>query len=288
MTETASALAARLTQASRRKLWDVYSQFSWPEQLDATKWAMPPELVSIHGTEAWDRLGDEQRRRLSLYELGNFFSLVLQGERPLVQGLVHRLYARDGGREITDYLHHFIDEENKHMVMFGEFCHRYIGKVYPEKKVVLPRKYEKGEEDVAFYCKVMVVEELGDYYNVAIERDERVDPLVREFNRVHHIDEARHLAFGRRHLAELFELHRPGWSDETLAGFRTWLAEYVKSSWGDYYNPTMYKDAGLPDGYALRQMALSHPACAAHRKRASDKLVRYFVDHGLLAEAPVL
>jgi hypothetical protein len=284
--ETASALASRLAQASRRKLWDVYSHFGWPEKLDESKWCMPPELVSIHGTDAWRALDEAAQRRLSLFELGNFFSLVLQGERPLVQGLVHRLYAKDTGKEITEYLHHFIDEENKHMVMFGEFCERYVGKVYPEKKLVLPRKYEKGEEDVAFYCKVMVVEEIGDYYNVTIERDERIEPLVRELNRVHHVDEARHLAFGRRHLAELAARHLPAWPAQTLAAFRAWLAEYVRSSWSDYYNPAMYKDAGLADGYALRQEALAHPACASHRQRASQKLVDYFLDQGLLAQPP--
>jgi hypothetical protein len=205
-----------------------------------------------------------------------------------VQGLVHRLYLKTSGREITDYLHHFVDEENKHMVMFGEFCHRYVGRVYPEKKIALAREYNPGEEEVAFFCKVMVVEELGDYYNVTIDRDERVEPLVRKINRVHHVDEARHLAFGRVHLAELCARHLPAWPAETLSGFRTWLAEYLRASWGDYYNPAMYRDAGLPDAYELRQLALAHPACAAHRRCASDKLVKYFLKTGLLAEEPAL
>ena len=52
---------------------------------------------------------------------------------------------KSSGREITEYLHHFVDEENKHMVMFGEFCNRYIGKVYPEKKISLGREYAKGK-----------------------------------------------------------------------------------------------------------------------------------------------
>jgi hypothetical protein len=249
---------------------------------------MPPELVSIYGTPAWDALDETQRKRLSLFEIGNFFSLVLQGERPLVQGLVHRMYLKGSSREVTEYLHHLVDEENKHMVMFGEFCNRYVGKVYPEKKIALAREYSKGEEEVAFYCKVMVVEELGDYYNVTIERDERVEPFVRLLNRVHHVDEARHLAFGRVHLAELFAQHSPQWSPEALAGFRTWLADYLRASWADYYNPTMYRDAGLADAYEVRQAALAHPACAEHRARASAKLVNYFVKHGLLAEAPQL
>jgi hypothetical protein len=286
--ETASQIATRLTGASRRKIWDVYKAFDWPAALDPACWYMPPELVSIFGTPLFESLDDLQRRRLSLFEIGNFFSLVLQGERPLVQGLVHRLYAKSSDREVTEYLHHFVDEENKHMVMFGEFCHRYVGKVYPEKKIALARDYAKGEEEVAFYCKVMVVEELGDYYNVMIERDERVDPLVRQINRVHHVDEARHLAFGRIHLAELFARYASGWSPETLAGFRAWLAEYLRASWGDFYNPQMYRDAGLPEPYGVRQMALSHPACAAHRQRVSAKLVNYFVKHGILAEEPAL
>lgn len=198
------------------------------------------------------------------------------------------LYSTSNNREITEYLHHFLDEENKHMVMFGEFCNRYIGKVYPEKKLALPREYVKGEEEVTFFCLAMVVEELDDYYNVVVERDVRVDSLVREINKVHHIDEARHLAFGRLYLAELFDRYSPEWSAESLANFRHWLTNYLKSFWGDYYNPSVYRDAGLADAYDIRQMALSHPACIEHRRRASDKLVQYFVKTGLLAEPPTL
>jgi hypothetical protein len=286
--EPASELAARLTQASRRQLWDVHTHFQWPEQLDEAAWWMPPELISLHGTETWEQLDSDARLRLSRFEIGNFFSLVLQGERPLVQGLIHRIHAKDSTWDVTDYLHHFVDEENKHMVMFGEFCRRYIGKVYPEKKVALSRKYAKGEEDVVFFCKVMVVEEYGDFYNVAIERDERVEPFVREMNRMHHVDEARHLAFGRRYLAEIFDRNAAGWSEETLVGLRTWLAQYLKASWADYYNPAAYKDAGIEDAYAARQAALAHPACAEHRKRASAKLVTYFLKTGLLSEWPAL
>lgn len=285
--ETAAQLAVRLTSASRRKSWDVFNLLEWPEKL-SDMWCMPPELVSLYGTPVWDTLDIDQQKRLALYECCNFFSLVLQGERPLVQGLVHRYHQKGNPREITDYLLHFVDEENKHMMMFGEFCNRYIGKVYPEKKIALTRQWAKGEEEVAFFCKAMVVEELGDYYNVVIDRDERVDPFVRAVNYQHHVDEARHLAFGRVYLAEAFQKHAPTWSAETLAGFRTWLADYLRSSWGDYYNPTMYRDAGLADGYEMRQLAMTHEAPAALRRKASAKIVKYFIQTGLLVEEPQL
>lgn len=284
--ETASQIATRLSKASCKKFYDVYNTFEWPVTLQKDAWCMPPELISIYGTPVYDSLDEATRLRLSLHEISNLFSLVLQGERLLVQGLAHRLYSTSNNREITEYLHHFLDEENKHMVMFGEFCHRYIGKVYPEKKLAMPREFAKGQEEVVFFCMAMVVEELGDYYNVVIAKDERVDPLVREINKVHHIDEARHLAFGRLYLAELFERYSPQWSDQSLAEFRQWLANYFKASWADYYNPTVYRDAGITDAYDVRQMALSHPECLAHRRRASEKVLSYFIKTGLLSEEP--
>ena len=150
-------LAAQLTKASRKQFWDVYSYFQWPDALPDDAWLMSPELVSIHGTETWERMDEAQRKRLSRYEIGNFFSLTLQGERPLVAGMSDLLYSSKTTPEITEYLHHFIDEENKHMVMFGMFLSRYVGKVYPEKKLALERGWSREEEEIAFFCKAMVV-----------------------------------------------------------------------------------------------------------------------------------
>lgn len=289
-----AVLAEQLTKASRKQFWDVYSYFQWPEALPDDAWLMSPELVSIHGTETWERMSEAQQKRLSRFEIGNFFSLTLQGERPLVAGMSDLLYSSKMTKQATEYLHHFIDEENKHMIMFGIFCERYLGKVYPEKKIALPRDYAKGEAEVMFFCKVMVVEELGDYYNVVMQRDARIHPLVQEINFVHHRDEARHLGFGRELTKELWEKHVQSWTPEVLTRFRGWLAQYLKSSWADFYNPSMYRDAGitresgLGDPYELRQIALEHPACRAHRERASKKLITYFLRNGMLSEAPAL
>jgi len=285
--ETASQLAERLSTASIKKAWDVYSAFDWPESIGPDEWCMPPELCSLHGTSAWDALDEAGRKKLSLHEVGNFFSLTLHGERPLVQGLCNQMYSRQN-EPVTGYIHHFLDEENRHMVMFAMFCNRYVGKVYPLKKLVLPKKYAKGEEDVTFFIKALVIEELGDYYNVVMGHDDRLAPIVREVNKFHHRDEARHIVFGRKLLAEMFDHWAPQWSEETLAGVRAWLADYLRSSWADFYNPAVYKDAGIDDPYGARKEALEAKPCREHRERASAKLVDYFLDTGILDEAPAL
>lgn len=282
--ESASDLCVRLSKQSLEQSWNVYTDIDWPERLSGELYAMSPELISIRGTELWDTLTEEQRRRLSLYEVANFFSLTLQGERPLVAGLSDRLYSNRVTQEENEYIHHFLDEENRHMVMFGMFLMRYVGKVYPDKKIALSRTYAPGEEEIAFFCKTMVVEELGDYYNVRMMLDDTIEPIVKRINWLHHRDESRHLGFGRRHLGELAERWVPTWSDETREGFAEWLTQYLKSSWNDFYNPAMYADAGLGNGYEIRRMALAHPATRAHRDKVSKKLVNMFVRFGLLPE----
>src|SRR5207244_844073 len=143
-------------------------------------------------------------------EAVNFYSLNIHGEKALLEGLAHRLYQPDLS-EVSKYLHHFLDEENKHMVYFGEFCLRYAGKIYRDRKVAFPREYERGEEDFLFFGRVMIFEEIVDYFNRRMGNDERLSTVAREINRLHHSDEARHLTFGRRIVKELFEQWRPSW-----------------------------------------------------------------------------
>lgn len=286
---TALELAPRLTDASIRKSWDVPTMFDWPEALEPeAEWYMAPELISIYGTELYESLSEVEQRRLSFYEIVNFFSFVLYGERPLISGLMNRMYRKNTEGKITEYLHHFIDEENKHMVMFGTFCNRYADKIYPEKKIVLPREYAKGEEEISFFCKVLIVEELGDYYNLAMMSDKRINPLVAKINRVHHVDEARHLAFGREFLSELAAGYVSDWTEGERERFQKWLVQYLTSSWGDFYNPSVYSDAGLEGGYKVRTMALEHDACRQFRNTASAKVVDYFLETDLLDERPTL
>jgi len=289
MNLSAADLAERLSKLSVQRAWNPYTSFDWPERLEPeAEYFMSPELISLYGTDLFDQLDETQRKRLSFYEINNFFSFVLLGERPLITGMSERMYKKQTMGAVTDYLHHFIDEENRHMVIFSTFCNRYLGRIYPEKKLVFERDYAKGEEDIAFFCKVMIVEEIGDYYNHVMKNDMRINALVRQINDYHQKDEARHLSFGRAYLAELFDQHAGKWDEATLAGFRQWLGDYLASSWADVYNPAMYRDAGLENGYEIRQMAMAHPVCREFRERASAKLVKYFLKHGFLDEAPAL
>ena len=205
-----------LTAASRRKAVSPHSAIEWPQAVDRNRYFMSPELISLYGTETWESLDELARRRLSFWETVNFFSLNIHGERPLVAGLAARLY-RDGSEGVEAYLHHFLEEENNHMVYFGGFCRRYAGKVYPDRQLAFPRDYAPGEEDFLFFAQVLLFEEIVDAYNVACARDELLEPTARRIHLLHHLDESRHLVFGRRYVAELFDHHVPTWRSNSSA-----------------------------------------------------------------------
>lgn len=280
-------IVERLCRASRRQYLDPYTYLEWPESLDPDQWKFSPELISLHGTPTYERLTEAERVRLSFYETINFFSLNIHGERPLVEGLAHRLYQSDT-QEITPYLQHFLDEENKHMIYFGGFCMRYAGKVYPDKKMAWPREFAPGEEDFLFFVKVLIFEEIVDAYNVMMSRDERLPTIVRRINHVHHVEESRHLAFGRAIVKELFERHSPSWSEETLYGVREYLKNYMTATWKDYYNPDVYRDAGLDDPMAIREEAFDDPRCQEHRNNMAQKCMRYLQENHILEEEAAL
>jgi hypothetical protein len=228
--ETTEDVARKLTRASEKLFYDLATKIEWPATLDASDWTMSPELISLYGTEVWETLGDAQRKKLAFHEVAGFYSLILHGERPLLEGMSHRMYAYEKNLDVLEYMHHFIDEENNHMMMFSGYLRRYVGKVYPEKKIPIARPMAKGEEDAAFYAKVLVIEELSDYYNVVMGQDERLPKITRDVNWTHHVDEARH-SLGDATCGVRTTPRRS--ASTRREAFRGWLVDYINASWRD-------------------------------------------------------
>jgi len=278
-------LNQRLCDVSRAGFTNPYACLEWPERLDPGAWCMSPELLSLYGTETYEGLTEAWRRRLSFFEAVNFFSLNIHGEKALVAGIAQRLY-RPEWRAVSPYLQHFLDEENKHMVLFGGFCERYAGKIYADRKVAVPAEHAPGEEDFLFFARILVFEEIVDQYNVAIARDTRVAPVAREINRLHHRDESRHLSFGRQFVRRLFDAAAPAWAPPTLQAVREQLRAYITAVWKEYHNPDVYRDAGLPDPYGLCASSYASAPCRERRRALTRPCLRYFIDNGILDAEP--
>jgi hypothetical protein len=280
-------IAKKLNEASRRYFWNPYPMINWPETIEGDHWFTSEDLISLSGTGVYDRLDESRKKKLSFLEAVNFYSLNIHGERALMEGLAHRLY-RKNPPEVSAYLHHFLDEENKHMIFFGTFCTRYAGKVYPDRKIVFPREYEPGEEDFLFFVKVLVFEEIVDVFNVTQSEDANLHTIARQINQMHHQDEMRHLVFGRAIVDELFQKYSPTWKPETLEAIRDYLPDYIRATWKEYYNADVYRDLGLSDPHDVQEKALESPATQARRQRISQPLIKFLLSKKILLEEPVL
>ncbi|MGH8791327.1 MAG: diiron oxygenase [Stackebrandtia sp.] len=281
-----SGTVERLNELSRAKYQNPYEAVEWPESVDpAADWFFTPELSSLAGTPYADGLDDERAHRLAFHEAANFFSLNIHGEKSLMEGLATRLYRPDLA-ELVDYLHHFLDEENKHSVYFGGFCRRYA-RVYRSRHVPFRDTSARETSDLLFFTKVLIFEELADRYNVLQGKDDRLHPLARFINRAHHADESRHLVFNRAIVKAFWDAYSPGWDEEKLTEIRLYIGQFFTTTWREYYNPDVYADCGFDEPWQVAEAAWDSPAQRRHRRDISAKCMRFLSSTGILLEEPV-
>jgi hypothetical protein len=256
----------RLDQMAESGYYNPYTIFDWPESIEPDKPWMSESLTTLAGTEMWGELSREQQLALTRYEAINFFSLNIHGIRELMSEVVMRIHDRTYAN-VSEFLHHFIGEENEHMWFFARFCLRYGGKLYPAQpslKADSVAHLSPVAREMIVFARILIFEEIVDYYNANMATDPSLPDIAREINRVHHQDESRHVAFGRMVFTNLLAqvVKRDPAEVPAVAEY---LENYLQYSIGTLYDPAAYRDAGIPDALALRRRALAHPArIAAH------------------------
>lgn len=278
---------ARLIGLSRDRQTYSFLDLQWPQALDPEGWWLPPELLSVHGTATGDGMSETELRALSRWECVNLFSLNVEGERELVSRLASLMYVPQVPG-LEEYLHHFIDEENKHMWFFGEFCRRYAGKIYSSKQASLSAESFTPEMDYfLLFARIFVFEEIGAYFNMVAATDQRMDPFVRRIHQIHHADESRHIAFGRALLTRCAEVAFASSSAAEHAAATAHLGRYTRISLEALYQPAMYRDAGFSSGVVLRRQLLADPARKRHHREVLLKRpLKFFSQIGMdLGEA---
>ena len=192
---------------------------------------------------------------MSFFEAINFYSLNYHGEAYLIQGLreFRKLHLGDA---VQDYLAHFIEEEEAHQGYFSEFCQRYAQGVYPSR---IPSFFKPDLSDYVkqfvFLAKALMFESVSDYFNVENTKDDRVAKVAREINQLHHRDETRHMAFGRKILSDFYDHYISELSEATQAEITNQLMGYFEAIWRDYQNPRIYIHAGFSKPFLAESLA---------------------------------
>lgn len=276
-------ILGRLVEKSVDGYYNPYREFRWPEALPADMMWMSDDLTSTHGTEIGAELTAEERHRLSRWESINFYSLNVEGIRELLIEVVGRIHT--GGFEIpSDFFHHFIGEENEHMWFFAEFCLRYGGKIYSGPKLKSVSHEDPRVESLLVFARILLFEEIVDFYNMRMAADTSLHETIRKVNRVHHEDESRHIAFGRELVSALHTDLAPDLSEGQCGEIEHHLKRYLASSLRSLYNPQIYRDAGITRPLEFRERVLNDPGRKALERKAVRKPLSFMVKAGIFTD----
>jgi hypothetical protein len=273
----------RLSEKSVEEYYNPFTHFSWPDSLPEKAYWMTPSLLSTHGTEVGGELDEDQVMALSRWESINFYSMNVHGIRELLLEVVDRIHT-PGFEVPSEFFHHFIGEENEHMWFFAEFCRRYGGKIYPTIRLKTTAPDDPDVGSLLVFSRILLFEEVVDYYNTTMADDSSLHGTIREVNRIHHKDESRHVAFGRELVTVLFERVRDRLSAEAKADIETYLKKYVTTTLASFCNPTVYRDAGLASIPNLRSRVLTDPKRRAAEERAARKPLSFFTKIGIFSD----
>jgi hypothetical protein len=266
-------LTERLTTLSVTQKQDPNRLFSWPARAADDLPAMSEKLLPLLGHPLYAELSGEQRLRLALLEAVNFFTLNINGERELMAGLAERI-ERGEAPHLTGYLLHFLEEESAHTVVFTRFCLDYGGSIEPNRQVEFPRDYLPGEEEFLFFARVLVFEEIAQDYNQRIAADDDVWALARGINDYHASDEARHIAFGRALVDEMWDRQSKVWDGDQQKQVGDYLRRYIDTVLRTYVNPAVYRALGLPRSVRHEILESAHwqSLCEQSTRRVSQWL----------------
>ena len=242
---------------------------------------VPEHRVSLYGTELWDAPHPRAAHRARCkHEACSVASVGLWFEVLLMQRLLKDFYAEDptntpravrahrGGRRVPP-----LPDVRAHGRHGRRRALRAAG-VDPPARQALPSVVSWGP---ASYGAILVAEEVLDRLQREQAGDERVQPLMRQVNRIHIMEEARHVSFARDEVTRGMALLSP--REKAYQRFIVaFISMFVVRS---LINPKVYAAVGI-DPKEGRRAALANPHHREMIRWAGEKIMPFLTEAGLV------
>lgn len=271
--------AERLLNSSANKFYDPEVDIDWNAPLTEGAPYQLEHRCSLYGTSLWQRLTPEQRLELGKHELASVASNGIFFEVLLMQMLLKEVYQADPTSRHVQYALTEIADECRHSTMFARSVERIGAPPYGPVKIVhrLGKLLPVIGYGPAMYGSILVAEEILDRIQRESMADERVQPLVRMVNRIHVLEEARHVTFAReevtRGMAKL--------SKAELAYQRWLIASVSFAITRSLINPAVYKSVGLRPREAW-ETAMKNPNFQETIRWSGERIMAFLTDAGLV------
>lgn len=272
-------LADRLLKSSARHNYDPELDIDWDAPVNHDMWGMPPERLSLYGTDLWERLSESERIRYSRHETASIASVGLWFELLLMQMMLKDLYGADPRGQRMHYALTEIGDETRHSLMFGKAIgHLGLPAYGPRQEVhALGKLFNKLSHGPSAYASILVAEEILDTWQRELMKDERVDPLVRMVSRIHVLEEARHMTFARDEVQRML----PRLNVAQRAYHQVVCAQVCMMVARSLVNPEVYGSVGI-DPREGRRAALGNPHYRETLRWMGAKPVAWLKGEGLI------
>jgi|SoiMethySBSTD1v2_1073268.scaffolds.fasta_scaffold01138_13 para-aminobenzoate N-oxygenase AurF len=186
------------------------------------------------------------------------------------------------------YLLHELGEETRHSRLFARLLDQ-LGPAAPNPidnwltTQVSGRVINQVIQNPALlYTMVLAGEEIPDLLQKRAAEHPDTDPFVREVNRYHRQEEARHLAFARTRLPEVWE--SAGIVDKTLVRFVA--PTFIREMYENMIHAGVFGSVGLP-AMSTWQRARNHPGRVQTRVDATRPVLDVLLEAGALERGKV-
>jgi hypothetical protein len=273
------ATAERLLRSSAKKAYDPAVDIDWDAPLVPDRIWVPEHRVSLYGTELWDRMTPEQRIELGKHEACSVATVGLWFEVLLMQRLLKDFYAEDPTSPRAQFALTEVADECRHSQMFARMVKTAGVEPYGPRESIrqLGKLFSVLNRGPAAYSSILVAEEVLDRLQREQANDESIQPLMRQVNKIHIMEEARHVSFARdevtRGVAAL--------SKAELA-YQRWICAFtsmfvVRS----IINQRVYASVGI-DPTVGRRAALDNPHHREMIRWAGEKIMPFLTDAGMV------
>ncbi|HEX3830234.1 MAG TPA: diiron oxygenase [Sporichthyaceae bacterium] len=273
------AVADRLLIASARHSYDPQTEIDWAQPpVPGLAW-LPFEHVSLYGTPLWDELSEADRIELSKHEIASAMSVGLWFEVVLMQLLSRYIYDQDPRSAHVQYALTELGDETRHSIMFARVATTLGVPHYRPARLTheITRLAKAAMGGPSMFAAILVAEETTDRMQRLMMDDPGIQPLIRAVNRIHVIEEARHVRFAREEVSRRMagmnfatrELHR-------------WVAAVVAYLIIDsLIDPKVYASVGIEPAVG-RAAALANPNHQQSRRWMAERITGFLREEGLI------
>ncbi len=271
--------AGRLLKSSADKFYDPLVDIDWAAPVAEDLHYHPEHRISLYGTELWDRMTREQQIELGKHEIASVASNGIFFEVLLMQMLLKQVYDNDPTTEHVQYMLTEIADECRHSVMFGKGIARFGCPADGPRPLVrfLARFLPAIGKGPSAYAAILVAEEILDRMQRENMADERLQPLIRMINRIHVLEEARHVTFARQEVVQGMAAAGP--LARAWHRFFTAVVSYFIAL--SLINPKVYAAVGL-DPRQARRAAKNNPHFRATMRYWGERIIGFLDGAGLI------